>query len=264
VDRDHLELIGDGRALTARIYAPLNSSDATLPGLIFFHGGGLVSGGLDSHDALCATLSALGRCRVVAIDYRLAPEARFPAAHEDALAAVRAVGSDPARYRVDPVRLAVGGDSAGGNLAVFAARHAGVSLCLQWLLCPVLDFLARTPSRRDDQGGLLIDEPTLERFWDFYRVEGLSPDDRRVAPLRETDFSMLPPALIHTAAHDPLRDEGALYARALNEAGVEARLEEHAGLIHHFHSLTGIIPAADAAVRRIAAGLAEAFAKGLH
>ncbi len=260
VDRHHAELNGEGRTLSTRIFSPAGVGAADLPGLIYFHGGGLVSGGLDSHDALCATLSGLGRCRVIAVDYRLAPEARFPAAHDDALAAVRAIAADPARFAIDRRRLGVGGDSAGGNLAISAALRAGVPLRLQLLLCPVLDPLARTASRREGGGGYLIDETTLERFWDLYRVEGLSPDDPRVAPLRGTDFSAMPPAYIHTAAHDPLRDEGALYARALTEAGVSAHHEEHSGLVHHFHCLTGIIPAADAALRRIATGLAEAFA----
>lgn len=253
-------MIVAGRELPARAYAPQGNGASELPGLIYFHGGGLVSGGLGTHDALCATLAARGRCRVIAVDYRLAPEARFPAAHDDALAAVRTIGADPGRWGIDPLRLGVAGDSAGANLAISAARRAGVSLFMQLLLCPVLYLLARTPSRRERASGYLIDATTLETFWDLYRVEGLSPDDPRIAPLRETDFSALPPAHIHTAEYDPMRDEGALYARALREAGVAARHVDHPGLIHHFHGLTGIIPAAHAAVRRIGDELGEAFA----
>jgi acetyl esterase len=253
-------ILADGRAIPARAYSPLGASEASLPGLVYFHGGGLVSGGLDTHDALFATLAALGGCRVVAVDYRLAPEARFPAAHEDARDALAAVGADLARWNIDPRRLGVGGDSAGGNLAIFAARRAGVPLRLQLLLCPVLDPLAREPSRHERASGFLIDEATMERYWDAYRVDGLSPDDPRVAPLGEADFSGLPPAHIHTAECDPLRDEGARYARELERADVFARHVDHPGLVHHFYGLGGIIPKADAALRAIATDLASAFA----
>ena len=178
-----------------RLYSPLGLSEVELPGLIFFHGGGLVSGDLETGDSRCAELCHLGRCRVVAVDYRLAPEFRFPAAHEDAFAAVMAVAAAPSRWTIDRRRLAVAGDSAGGNLAASAARRAGaagVELALQLLLCPVLDPLGRTASRRELASGYLIEEATMARYWELYRTDGLAPDDPRVAPL-SADFAGAPP-----------------------------------------------------------------------
>jgi acetyl esterase/lipase len=246
-----------------RVYSPKGLADAELPGLIFFHGGGWISGNLDTHDALCATLCHLGRCRVVAVDYRLAPEFRFPAAHDDACAAVMAIAAAPRRFSIDARRLGVAGDSAGGGLAISAARSAGAAgaeLMLQLLLCPVLDPLARTPSRRELASGHLIEEAAMARYWELYRVDGLSPDDPRVAPLRGADLAGLPPALIHTAEFDPLRDEGVLYARALERAGARARHVSHAGLIHHFYGLGAVVPSARAALTAIGEELREAFA----
>jgi acetyl esterase len=250
-------------AIPLRLYSPAGLAEVELPGLIFFHGGGLVSGDLDTCDSLCAALCHLGRCRVVAVDYRLAPESRFPAAHDDALAAVMAVAATPSRWAIDGTRLGVAGDSAGGNLATSAARRAcaaGVRLALQLLLCPVLDPLARTPSRCDLASGHLIEEATMRRYWELYRIDGLAPDDERVAPLRVADFTGAPPALIHTAEYDPLRDEGALYARALAGAGVPVRHLSHPGMIHHFYGLGAVIPAAQTALAAIGAELREAFA----
>ena len=258
-------LSNGGATIMLRLYSPEGLAEVELPGLIFFHGGGLVSGDLETSDSLCAELCHLGRCRVVAVDYRLAPEFRFPAAHEDAFAAVMAVAAAPSRWAIDRRRLGVAGDSAGGNLAASAARRAGaagVELALQLLLCPVLDPLGRTASRRELASGYLIEEATMARYWELYRIDGLAPDDPRVAPL-SADFAGAPPALIHTAEYDPLRDEGALFARALEGAGVPVRHFIHAGMIHHFYALGAVIPAAQAALASIGAELREAFAEGL-
>jgi acetyl esterase/lipase len=255
-------ILGD-RRLALRTYSPKGLGDREGPALVYFHGGGWVSGDLDSHDALCATLAHSGDCRVLAIDYRLAPEARFPAAQEDAFAAVMAIAAQPERWALDRRRLGVGGDSAGGHLAAIAARHAadaGVPLALQLLLCPVMDPLARTPSRRAFASGFLIEEATMERYWDLYCVEGLSPDDPLVAPLRNSTFAGLPPALIHTAEYDSLRDEGAQYAEVLASAGVAVRHQVHAGMIHHFYGLGGVIPSAQTALLEIGAQLRATFA----
>jgi len=265
VERRSDALSNGDSAIPVRLYSPRGSARVELPGLVFFHGGGLVSGDLDTGDSLCAAICHLGRCRVVAVDYRLAPEFRFPTAHEDAFAAVMAVAAAPSRWAIDRRRLGVAGDSAGGNLATSAARRAGaagVELALQLLLCPVLDPLARAPSRRELASGHLIEEATMERYWELYRVDGLAPDDPRVAPLR-ADFVGAPPALIHTAEYDPLRDEGALYARALEGAGIPVRHCSHAGLIHHFYALGAVIPTAQAALASIGAELREAFAGDL-
>ncbi|MGD0640336.1 MAG: alpha/beta hydrolase [Roseiarcus sp.] len=246
--------------LALRHYCPPGRTDDELPALVYFHGGGWISGGLDTHDALCATLAVRGGCRVVAVDYRLAPEHRFPAAIEDGVAVVHAISADPGSFGVDPRRLGIAGDSAGANLAVVVAHALRAQLALQVLLCPVMEPLGRTRSREELASGYLIDEATMGRYWDYYRVEGLAPDDPRVAPVRADSFADSPPALIHVAEFDPLRDEGELYAAALARDGVRARLTTHAGLIHHFYGLGAIIPAAQAALERIGDEVREAFA----
>ena len=253
------DVLAAGR-VAVRFYAPPGSGDAQLPALLYFHGGGWVSGGVASHDTICATLSALGLCRVIAVDYRLAPEHRFPAALDDGRAALRGIAAQPRRYGVDPRRLGIAGDSAGANLAVVLAREASTPLTLQLLLCPVLSPLGRTPSRAALAAGWLIEETTMAAYWDAYRVPDLAPDDPRVAPLNGEDFAKLPPALVHVAEFDPLRDEGAAYAAAISAAGGRAELTVHAGLIHHFYGLGGVVPAAQTAFTRICDGLKQAWA----
>jgi acetyl esterase len=253
------DVVSAGR-VAVRFYAPPGSGDAQMPALLYFHGGGWISGGIASHDAICATLSALALCRVIAVDYRLAPEHRFPAALDDGRAALRAIAARPRRYGVDPRRLGIAGDSAGANLAVVLAREASTPLALQLLLCPVLSPLGPTASRASLPGGWLIEEATMAAYWDFYRDAGLSLDDPRVAPLNGGDFAGLPPALVHVAEFDPLRDEGEAYTAALTQAGGRAELTVHAGLIHHFYGLGGVIPAAQAAFVRVCDGLTRAWA----
>ncbi len=248
------------RDLRLRVYDAPGRATHVLPGLVYLHGGGLVAGDLDTHDALSASLAAGAGCRVIAVDYRRAPEHKFPAARDDAFAAVAAALDDPDRFRLDPARIGVGGDSAGGQLAALAARRFGARLALQFLICPVMDALARAPSRFALAEGHLIDEATMRVYWDAYRVEGLEPHSPEVAPLAHDDFSGLPPARVHVAEGDPLQDEGAAYAQALTLAGTPCRLMRHAGMIHHFASLGGVVPAARAALDAVAADLADAFA----
>lgn len=253
------------RHLRLRVYAPLGRSGDPLPGLVYFHGGGLVAGDLDTHDSLAASLAAGAAARVIAVDYARAPEAKFPAARDDAIAATLAVARNPERFRLDPARVGVGGDSAGGQLAALAARaarDARIRLAVQFLLCPVMDSLARAPSRFALSQGYLLDEATMRAYWDAYRIDGLDPRDPRVAPLATQDFAGLAPARVHVAEGDPLCDEGAAYAQVLTRAGVPCRLTRHAGLIHHFYGLTAVIPAArmalDAAVADLGSALAAA------
>ena len=158
-----------------------------------------------------------------------------------------------------PQRFGIAGNSAGANLAVVLAREGSARLALQLLLCPVLSPLGRTPSRAALAAGWLIEEATMAAYWNFYRVADLSPDDPRVAPLNGGDFVSLPPALVHVAEFDPLRDEGEAYAAALTQAGVRAELTVHAGLIHHFYGLGGVVPAAQAALARVCDGLKRAW-----
>ncbi|HXT09714.1 MAG TPA: alpha/beta hydrolase fold domain-containing protein [Roseiarcus sp.] len=247
-------------ALRLRLYCPPGRADDALPGLVYFHGGGLVAGDLDSHDSLAANLAAGAGCRIVAVDYARAPEAKFPAARNDAIAATLAAARDPGRFRL--ARVGVGGDSAGGQLAALAAlaaRDAGAPLALQLLLCPVMDALARTASRTALAEGHLLTEATMRAYWDAYRIEGLQPDDARAAPLAAADFSGLAPAIVHVADGDPLCDEGADYALRLSAAGVPCRLTRHAGLIHHFYGLGAVIPAARDALADVIAELKAAL-----
>jgi acetyl esterase/lipase len=263
VSRAEAALPAEGRVIPSRVYRPGPSGDASLPALVYFHGGGWVSGDLETHDAICAWLCHFAQCAIVAVAYRLAPESRFPAARDDAWAAVAAVVADPARFGIDAARIGVGGDSAGAGLAAAAAREArdrGVALALQLLLCPVLDPLPRAPSRREFAEGFLLEEATMARYWELYRAEGLSPDDSRVTPSRAADLSGLPPAIIHCAEFDPVRDEGEFYARALAEAGVRVHHRVHRGLIHHFYGLGAVIPAGQTALATIGANLRAGFA----
>jgi acetyl esterase/lipase len=217
---------------------------------------------LQSHDAICRALAASARCRILAVAYRLAPEHRFPAAIEGCMRAVELVTAQPERFGLDPRRIGVAGDSAGGNLAVVVcqlARNRCVPIALQVLLCPVMDALARTNSRRELGAGYFLEERTLIRYWEHYRVAGLDPDDPMVSPSQARDFRDLPPALIHTAQYDPLRDEGALYADALARAGVAVRHHEHPGMIHHFYGLGAAIPYASQALAAIGAEIRAAL-----
>jgi acetyl esterase/lipase len=247
---------GPDGAIALRSYAPSGTGARVLPGLVYFHGGGLVAGDLDTHDGLCRTLATAAGCRVVAVDYRLAPEHRFPAAVDDSFAAMQWVARHATALGIDGRRLGVAGDSAGGGLAAavcgLAREDGGPAPTLQLLLCPVLDLGADTPSRRDFARGYFLDAATIARD-----IADYSPDqdlaNPLISPLRAARFDGLPRTLIHTAEFDPLRDEGKAYADALAAAGVAVSHVCHAGLIHHFYGLGGIIPAARSALAEIGA-----------
>ena len=248
--------------LPLRVYEP-GGETSTLPGLVWFHGGGLVSGDLDTHDRLCSAFAALAACRVLSVGYRLAPEFRFPAAQEDAEAALRAIGAEPERWKIDPRRLGVGGDSAGAALAAVAtqaATQAGNQPTLLLMLCPALDPLPLTPSRKRLAVGYLIDEATLRSYWELTRSEGVTPDDPRMAPRRAKPAPGWPPTFVHTAEYDPLCDEGEAFAAGLSAAGASVRVTRHAGLVHPVYGLGAIIPAGQRGLERICAELKAAFA----
>ena len=256
-------LAGRDGALAARLYRPEAEGAGPRPGLVYFHGGGLVAGDLDTHDVLCRSLAAGSGCRVLSVAYRLAPEHPFPAPFDDAVAALADALAGPGRFGLDPDRIAVGGDSAGGTLAIaaaLAARHrAGPRPAALLLLCPVLAVVAQTASREAFADGYLLDAAMMARDHADH-----APDlaDPRLSPLSATDLGGLPPTLIHTAEHDPLRDEGALFAARLVEAGVPVEHRCHPGMIHHFYGLMGFIPAARVALDGIAAGLGQALSGG--
>jgi acetyl esterase/lipase len=255
--------LGDGpAAIPIRIYVPASATSSGSAGLIYFHGGGLVSGGLDSHDPVCRALADEGRCRVIAVDYRLAPEHRFPAAIEDCRTAFELVTAQADRLSLDPQRIGVAGDSAGANLAAVLCqtrRAAKPAIALQLLLCPVLDALGRTASRSALAKNYFIEEATMARYFEFYQIDGLEPGDPRASPIRAGDLAGLPKTRIHTAEFDPLRDEAVLYGELLSQAGVDARVTVHPGMIHHFYGLSAIIPYARVGLAAIGADIREAL-----
>lgn len=258
------ELPGPESPIRVRIYTPTETGADRLPGIVYFHGGGLVAGSLDTHEAVCRTLANETGCRLVAVDYRLAPEHKFPAAVMDGQSATMWVFEHAAELRIDPDRIAVAGDSAGAALAAIVcqlARQAqGVRLAAQLLLCPITDFAAETESRNSFAEGYLLHKATLERDLEYYVPEGLDPADPRISPLRATDFGGLPPAFIHTAEFDPMRDEGRAYAERLMRAGVEVSYTCHPGMVHLFYAMAGVVPYARTAMKRIGAELRAAFA----
>ena len=252
---------GPAGRIPVRIYTP--TAAARLPGLVYFHGGGFVLGTLDSADRVCRDLAHLAGRVVVSVDYRLAPEHPFPAAVDDAHAATKYVIENASELGIDAGQVAVGGESAGGNLAAVTAlrcRH-GVSpaLAFQLLVYPQVDFAETSPSMREFADGHFITSDLLAYFERHY----LKPaQDRRhpdVSPLT-ADLRGLPPAFVLTAECDPLRDQGEAYARKLEQAGVPVTLKRYEGMFHPFFSLAGIIDGGRLAIADAAAALKEAAA----
>ncbi|MGZ3352574.1 MAG: alpha/beta hydrolase [Xanthobacteraceae bacterium] len=239
-------LPGPAGDLAYRLYAPESDAGEILPGFVFFHGGGMVAGSIDSHDRIAAALAQTIGCRLVSVDYRLAPEHKFPAAIEDAIAATRFVSEQAASLGIDPARLVVGGDSAGATLAAVvcqdALRNAGPAIAAQCLICPVLDFEDTSPSREEFAENHLLDRVTLQADLADYLHGDADLADPRISPLRAVEFAGLPAAIIHTAEFDPMRDEGNAYAGKLMAAGVEVEHVCHDGMIHNFHAMGAILP----------------------
>jgi acetyl esterase len=258
-------LPGPAGEIPVRIYRPHGSSSAELlPALVFFHGGGWVFGNLDSHDPLCRALANRARCAVVAVGYRLAPEDKFPAAVEDALAAVRGVARLGRELGIDGTRLAAAGDSAGGNLVAVAAidvrDSGGPQLALQVLLYPVTDFAMTLPSYERLGQGYMLTRDRMLFFRNAYLRDARDIADWRASPLKARDLSRLPPALMLTASHDPLVDEGKAYADRLAAAGVAVTYRCYEGMIHGFLTMAGAIDAGKAGIEEVAQALRQAFA----
>jgi acetyl esterase len=255
---------GPGGDLPVRLYRPKAAdANAKLPCLVYAHGGGWVFGNLDSHDVLCAQLAIEAGIVVAAIDYRLAPETRFPGAFDDCVAGLKWVAANGASIGVDPSRLAVGGDSAGGNLAAAVALWArdnnGPKLKLQVLAYPVTDVVARTESYRLFNDGYGLNAPTMEWFFDHYVPAKDQRGDWRVSPMRAASLRGLAPALVVTAGYDPLRDEGRAYAWRLQQEGTLADLVEFGGMLHGFLSAPVLLHGARRGTTLIAAALREAL-----
>ena len=252
-----------GRAIPIRVYEPRRGGGAR-PLLVYFHGGGFVIGNLDSHDSLCRRLTEGAGCVTVSVDYRLAPEHRFPAAAEDAAAALERVAEKAAALGGDGGRIAVAGDSAGGTLAAVAAQHArdrgAPGLRAQVLVYPAVDPVGRHESTVAFADIFPIDKPMMDWFYRHYFGDGPPPDDPRAAPGRVADLSGLAPATVLTAGLDPLCDEGAAYARRLRDAGVPVDYECYEGTVHGFLGMGKALPHAERAIERVCAALRAAFA----
>jgi acetyl esterase len=258
---EHRTIPGPAGPIPLRIYTP--TGDGPFPVLVFFHGGGWVIGDLDTQDGACRTLTNGARCVVVSVDYRLAPEHKFPAAPEDAYAATRWVAENAVRINADPARIAIGGDSAGGNLAAVTAQMArdagGPGLAFQLLIYPVTDGACETASYRDNGEGYLLTGDMMQWFWDLYVRGAADRQNPMASPLRARTLRGLPPALVQTAEFDPLRDEGEAYATRLKEAGVPVTLTRYNGMIHGFFGMSSMIHQAKTAVSEAAAAVRAAF-----
>jgi acetyl esterase len=255
---------GPGGPLGLRVYTPRGGT-GPFPLLVFFHGGGFVVCDLGTHDALCRNLCAGAGCVVASVDYRLAPEHRFPAAPDDCLAATRWAAEHAAELGADPARVAVGGDSAGGNLAAVTALRArdegGPRLAGQLLLYPTTDAeAAGMASLAENAEGYGLTRRDMAWFKDRYFNDPSEAGNPHASPLRAADLRGLPPALVQTAEYDPLRDEGEAYAARLREAGVPTAVSRRAGMIHGFLFFPGLVRAADAALDDACAWLRGAFA----
>ncbi|MFJ8043997.1 alpha/beta hydrolase [Kitasatospora sp. NPDC096147] len=257
-----LTVPGPGGPLTLRFYRP--SAAAELPALLYLFGGGWTLGSLDTGDAICRRLANAVGCVVVGVGYRLAPEHPFPAAVEDVAAAARWLAEHAAEVGVDPARIAVGGDSAGGNLAaaltLLARRDGGPGFRHQLLVYPNTEYGADTPSVREHDDPLLFNRRSVAWYWGHYLKAEADGADPLASPLRADDLSGLPPATVITAEYDPLRDEGEAYAEALRTAGVEVETRRYDGMPHGFFAMAGVLDAGRDAQEYAAARLREALA----
>jgi acetyl esterase len=241
------------------VYRPDGES---LPVVVFFHGGGWALGSLKSHDSMCRRLAADTGAAVAAVDYRLAPEHRFPAAIDDAWAATRWISERGHQLGIDPTRLAVVGDSAGGNLAAVVARLArdhGLAMRQQVLIYPIIDRRLDRRSMIDNAAGYVLERADMVWFWNLYDPDHIADRDPRAVPLAVDDLSGVAPTLLITAEHDPLRDEGEEYGARLAQAGVQTVVRRFDGMFHGFVSMLGLLASAEEALAAISGSLKTAF-----
>ncbi len=256
----------DGFDIPVRLYAP---GGVALPVLVYFHGGGFTIGNIATHDGLCRQLAHLAQCAVLSVDYRLAPEFKFPTAHEDAWDAVQWVAREGKNHGLDGTRMAVGGDSAGGTLSAacaIEARNAGLPLALQLLIYPGCAGHQDTASHRNFAKGFVLDEPSITYFFTQYLRSPSDRDDWRFAPLdgkttngEVVDLAGVAPVWMGLAECDPLVDEGVTYADRLRMAGVPVDLEIYRGVVHEFIKMGRAVPEATQAQADAASALKKAF-----
>ena len=255
-------LPGPAGEIPVRIYTP--AINGPLPVLVFFHGGGWVIGSIEMVDGLCRSLANASGCIVVSVDYRLAPEHPFPAAVDDSYCATLWVADNAAGFGGDPARIAVGGDSAGGNLAAVVAQMARdrgrPALKFQLLVYPATDVACDTPSCSENADGYFLTRDAMLWFSNHYLPREADRSHPCASPLRAGDFRGLPAALVITAEYDPLRDEGERYAEKLRDAGVPVQLTRYAGMIHGFFAMGAMIDQGRKAIEQAAAALRAAFA----
>jgi acetyl esterase len=253
---------GPGGEIPIRIYTPVGGGAGALPAVVFFHGGGFVIGDLNTHDALCRQLSNEAKARVIAVDYRLAPENKFPAAADDCFAALKWVASQASAIGVDANRIAVCGDSAGGNLSAVVcqlAKHAGgPQIVYQVLMYPTTIAHAKTDSMKAFEKGYFLEREAMDWFFDAYVPKGHDLKDPKLAPFYG-DVRGLPPAYVITAGFDPLKDEGKHYADKMAAAGVPVSYKDYPALVHGFFNMSGVVPQAKDAIQDVAAKLKGAF-----
>lgn len=260
---DELTIPGPGGELRARLYTPVAEGSSPLPGLLFFHGGGFVFGSVESTGGLCRQLANGATCRVLSVGYRLAPEDPFPAAVEDAYAALKWAEGNSSDLGIDANCLAVGGESAGGNLAavtsLMARDSGGPKICAQLLLYPVTEIRAKTESRAAPPAPELTDPAKLEMMWDAYLGAGNEGREWQASPLLADDLSRLPETILVTAEYDRFRDEGIAFAQKLKEAGVTVSHSHYAQMIHGFFGFAGKVEAARSAIAETAQELRTLF-----
>jgi len=252
----------EGGEITVRLYAPAGVGPH--PVLVFYHGGGWVIGDLYTHDGLCRSIVNAAGCAVASVDYRLAPEFKFPIAVEDSYVALKWVAANAARLGLDSARVAVGGDSAGGNLAAVMALLArdrrGPRILLQVLVYPVTNHDFGTKSYAENATGYVLTTEDMRWFWRHYLSREEQGGEVSASPLRAKSLGDLPPALVITAGCDPLRDEGDAYAARLRDAGVPVTLTAYPGMFHGFLRMTRLLDQARAALDEVAGALRKALA----
>jgi len=261
---ENFDAPGPGGKLGMRSYTPVAAGGEPLPVLVYFHGGGFVIGDLDTHDSLCRSLANESGARVISVEYRLAPENRFPAAVDDCFAAVKWLEENATELGIDPNRIAVGGDSAGGNLAAVVCLLArenknSPSIAFQLLFYPSIKLTRQFVQRPFGSGYRLVDR-AIQWFYCQYIPEDADDSDPRLSPIEAKDLSGLPPAYILTAGYDPLRDEGIAYAEKLKQAGVTVTHVDYPTMIHGFlSSMRSLIPLASEALAAAAIVLKDAL-----